>query len=194
MQIAVCSNYRRMNFIVIYSKYWGIKFKNSFSETFTSGFVYYFLDITKSLPYQSYLQLCLWLSPNHRFLITGQTVKNNFLTRNTCMQQPLALIGVQGTIFSEHEVFRVYDFEIVFIFTLVLITKYIICTNFLVSNTINILIYCQIWYKIGSITPNTKMFWNIYIKLKFLPIKFQDIHYFHECSFAFVFISNLLIF
>ena len=75
-------------------------------------------------------------------------------TRNTCMQQPLALIGIQGTIFSEHEVFRVYDFEIVFIFTLsiffknvkimkvlsVLITKYIICTNFLVSNTINILI------------------------------------------------------
>ncbi len=38
------------------------------------------------------------------------------LTRNTCMQQPLALIGIQGTIFSEHEVFRVYDFEIVFIF------------------------------------------------------------------------------
>ena len=33
------------------------------------------------------------------------------------MQQPLALIGIQGTIFSEHEVFRVYDFEIVFIFT-----------------------------------------------------------------------------
>ncbi len=74
------------------------------------------------------------------------------------MQQPLALIGIQGTIFSEHEVFRVNDFEIVFIFTLsifsknvkimtvlsVLITKYIICTNFLVSNTINILIYCQI--------------------------------------------------
>ena len=84
------------------------------------------------------------------------------------MQQPLALIGIQGTIFSEHEVFRVYDFEIVFIFTLsifsrlfsflhfqyfsknvkimkvlsVLITKYIICTFFLVSNTINILIYC----------------------------------------------------
>ncbi len=70
------------------------------------------------------------------------------------MQQPLALIGIQGTIFSEHEVFRDYDFEIVFIFTLsiffrkceimkvlsVLITKYIICTNFLVSNTINILI------------------------------------------------------
>ena len=59
---------------------------------------------------------------------------------------PLALIGIQGTIFSEHEVFRVYDFEIVFIFTLsiffkkfennefkvlsVLITKYMICTNF----------------------------------------------------------------
>ena len=31
------------------------------------------------------------------------------LTRNTCMQQPLALIGIQGTIFSEHEVFRVID-------------------------------------------------------------------------------------
>ena len=28
------------------------------------------------------------------------------------MQQPLALIGIKGTIFSEHEVFRVYDFEI----------------------------------------------------------------------------------
>ena len=27
------------------------------------------------------------------------------------MQRPLALIGIQGTIFSEHEVFRVYDFE-----------------------------------------------------------------------------------
>ncbi len=26
------------------------------------------------------------------------------------MQQPLVLIGIQGTIFSEHEVFRVYDF------------------------------------------------------------------------------------
>ncbi len=64
----------------------------------------------------------------------------------------LDLIGTQGTIFSEHEVFRVYDFEIVFILhfqyfsknvkkikiSLVLITKYIICTN--VSNTINILI------------------------------------------------------
>ena len=76
------------------------------------------------------------------------------VTRNTCMQQPLALIGIQGTIFSEHEVFRVYDFEIVFIFHFqyfsknvkimkvlsVLITKYIICTIFLVSNTINILI------------------------------------------------------
>ncbi len=65
------------------------------------------------------------------------------------MQQPLALIGIQGNIFSEHEVFRVYDFEIVFIFTLseyfsknvkimkvlsVLITKYIICTNLLVTS------------------------------------------------------------
>ena len=78
-----------------------------------------------------------------------KSVKINFITRNTCMQQSLALIGIQGTIFSEHEVFRVYDFEIVFIFTQnvkirkvlsVLITKYIICTNFLVSNTINILI------------------------------------------------------
>ncbi len=44
-------------------------------------------------------------------------------TRNTCMQQPLALIGIQGTIFSEHEVFRVYDFEIVFIFTLSIFFK-----------------------------------------------------------------------
>ena len=70
------------------------------------------------------------------------------------MQQPLALIGIQGTIFSEHEVFRVHDFEL-FLFLhfqyfsknvkimkvlSVLITKYIICTNFLVSNTINMLI------------------------------------------------------
>ena len=38
------------------------------------------------------------------------------------MQQPLAL-GVQGTIFSEHEVFQVYDFEIVFIFTLSIFFK-----------------------------------------------------------------------
>ena len=76
------------------------------------------------------------------------------------MQQPLALIAIQGTIFSEHEVFRVYDFESRLFSFLhfqyfsknvkimkvlsVLITKYIICTNFLVSNTINILIYCQI--------------------------------------------------
>ncbi len=72
------------------------------------------------------------------------------------MQQPLALIGIQGTIFSEHEVLRVYDFdfEIVFIFTLSIFFKK--CENnesiisfnyklhnftiFLVSNTINILI------------------------------------------------------
>ena len=39
------------------------------------------------------------------------------------MQQPLALIGIQGTIFSEHEVFRVHDFEIVFIFTLSIFFK-----------------------------------------------------------------------
>ena len=45
------------------------------------------------------------------------------LTRNTCMQQPLALIGIQRTIFSEYEVFRVYDFEIVFIFTLSIFFK-----------------------------------------------------------------------
>ncbi len=44
-------------------------------------------------------------------------------TRNTCMQRPLALIGIQGTIFSEHEVFRVYDFEIVFICTLSIFFK-----------------------------------------------------------------------
>ena len=44
-------------------------------------------------------------------------------TRNTCMQEPLALFGIQGTIFSEHEVFRVYDFEIVFIFTLSIFFK-----------------------------------------------------------------------
>ena len=47
----------------------------------------------------------------------------HYTTRNTCMQQPLALIGIQGTIFSEHEVFRVYDFEIVFIFTLSIFFK-----------------------------------------------------------------------
>ncbi len=79
-----------------------------------------------------------------------------YYTRNTCMQQPLALIGIQGTILSEHEVFRVYDFEIVFIFTLSIFLKtcennesiisfnyqkYIICTIVLDSiNTINILI------------------------------------------------------
>ncbi len=40
------------------------------------------------------------------------------------MQQPLALIGTQGTIFSEHEVFRVYDFEIVFMSNLILNRKY----------------------------------------------------------------------
>ncbi len=75
------------------------------------------------------------------------------------MQQPLALIRIQGTIFSEHEVFRVYDFEstISRLFSFlhfqyfsknvkirkvlsVLITKSMICTNFLVSNTTNILI------------------------------------------------------
>ncbi len=71
------------------------------------------------------------------------------------MQQPLALIaiiGIHGTIFSEHEVFRVYDFEFSFLHfqyfsknvkimkvLSVLITKYIIRTNFLVSNTINVL-------------------------------------------------------
>ncbi len=81
-----------------------------------------------------------------------------FHTRNTCMQQPLALIAIQGTIFSEHEVFRVYDFEIVFIFTLSIFFKK--CENnesiisfnykihnlhkFFSNNTINILIYCQI--------------------------------------------------
>ncbi len=76
-------------------------------------------------------------------------------TRNTCMQQPLALIGIQGTIFSEHEVFRVYDLEIVFIFTLSIFFKkrennesimsfnykiHNLHKKFLVSNTINILI------------------------------------------------------
>ena len=74
-----------------------------------------------------------------------------YTTRNTCMQQPLVLIGIQGTIFSEHEVFRVYDFSFLHFqyfsknvkimkVLSVLITKYIICTIFLVSNTINILI------------------------------------------------------
>ena len=67
-----------------------------------------------------------------------------------------ALIGIQGTIFSEHEVFRVYDFEIVFIFTLSIFFKkrekynesimsfnykiHNLHKKFLVSNTINILI------------------------------------------------------
>ena len=32
------------------------------------------------------------------------------------MQQPLALIGTRGTIFSEHEVSRVNDFESMFSF------------------------------------------------------------------------------
>ncbi len=88
-------------------------------------------------------------------LITKYIICTNFLvsntTRNTCMQQPLALIGIQGTIFSEHEVFRVYDFSFLHFqyfsknvkimkVLSVLITKYIICTIFLVSNTINILI------------------------------------------------------
>ncbi len=74
------------------------------------------------------------------------TMQSSYNTRNTCMQQPLALIGIQRTIFSEHEVFRVYDFQIVFDSFLhfqyfsknvkimkvlsVLITKYIICTFF----------------------------------------------------------------
>ena len=49
--------------------------------------------------------------------------RNRVNTRNTCMQQPLALIGIQGTIFSVHEVFRVHDFEIVFIFTLSIFFK-----------------------------------------------------------------------
>ena len=39
------------------------------------------------------------------------------------MHQPLALIGIEGTIFSEHEVFSVYDFEIVFIFTISIFLK-----------------------------------------------------------------------
>ena len=62
------------------------------------------------------------LRPERRFapLARGLSV---LITRNTCMQQPLALIGIQGTIFSEHEVFRVYDFEIVFIFTLSIFFK-----------------------------------------------------------------------
>ncbi len=54
---------------------------------------------------------------------TGNSIRYDSITRNTCMQQPLALIGSQGTIFSEHEVYRVYDFEIVFIFTLSIFFK-----------------------------------------------------------------------
>ena len=53
----------------------------------------------------------------------NKRIKINDVTRNTCMQQPLALIGIIGTIFSEHEVFRVYDFEIIFIFTLPIVFK-----------------------------------------------------------------------
>ena len=58
-------------------------------------------------------------------------------------------LSIQATIFSEHEVFRdCFHFYTIEIFAKnvkmkkisVLITKYIICTNFLVSNTINILI------------------------------------------------------
>ena len=57
---------------------------------------------------------------------------------------------IQGTIFSEHEVFRdcchFYTFDIfakivkIMKKLSVLITKYLICANFLVSNTLNILI------------------------------------------------------
>ncbi len=40
------------------------------------------------------------------------------------MQQPLALIGIHGTIFSEYEVhIQEYDFKIVFIFTLSIFFK-----------------------------------------------------------------------
>ncbi len=46
---------------------------------------------------------------------TPLTTPSYIITRNTCMQQPLALNCIQGTILSEHEVFRVHDFEIVFI-------------------------------------------------------------------------------
>ncbi len=64
---------------------------------------------------------------------------------------PSPIIGIQGTIFSEHEVFRVNDFSFLHFqyfsknvkimkVLSVLITKYIICTIFLVSNTINVLI------------------------------------------------------
>ena len=59
-------------------------------------------------------------------------------------------LGIQGTIFSEHEVFRdcfhFYTFDIfaknvkIMKKLSVLITKYITSTHFLVSNTINILI------------------------------------------------------
>ncbi len=53
-------------------------------------------------------------------------------------------LGIQGTIFSEHEVFRdcfhFYTFVKIMKRFSVLITKYIISTHFLVSNTINILI------------------------------------------------------
>ena len=60
-------------------------------------------------------------------------------------------LGMQGTIFSEHELFQncyhFYSFDNfaknvkIMKKISVLITKYLICINFLVSNTINILIY-----------------------------------------------------
>ena len=70
------------------------------------------------------------------------------------MQQPLALIGIQGTIFPNMKYFestisRLFSFLHFQYFSKnvktmkvlsVLITKYIIRTNFLVSNTITILI------------------------------------------------------
>ncbi len=62
------------------------------------------------------------------------------------MHAAIPRLGIQGTIFSEHEVFRdcfhFYTFDIFAKYVKimkklsVLITKYIICTIFLVSNTI----------------------------------------------------------
>ncbi len=80
--------------------------------------------INKTVPFAITLHVYVLISGDERrqSLHTNQLV-SIVVTRNTCMQQPLALIGIQGTIFSEHEVFRVHDFEIVFIFTLSIFFK-----------------------------------------------------------------------
>ena len=69
----------------------------------------------------------------------SRSISRQYYTRNTCIQQPLALVSKLGTIFSEHEVFRdcchFYTFDIfakimkIMKKLSVLITKYTICTN-----------------------------------------------------------------